>query len=149
LTRFDSRPQIGHEVRAGVRIRTSGAIAPKQLIEPGFSISRASLFHWLLKLMIPLLRPASTSPSIDLFDHDHSIDPPQRGLAELLRWPRALQKAEYEIILTPNSCAKYTLAHSTALYALDTAGRARIEFPYDASVDETARGLRAILAAGT
>jgi protein SCO1/2 len=61
----------------------------------------------------------------------------------------ALYKAEYEIIPTPNSAAKYTVAHTTTLYALDTAGRTRIEFPYDASVDEITRGLRAILAAGT
>jgi protein SCO1 len=60
----------------------------------------------------------------------------------------ALYQAEYEIIPTPNSFAKYTVAHSTTLYALDTAGRTRIEFPYDASVDQIARGLRAILAAG-
>jgi protein SCO1/2 len=61
----------------------------------------------------------------------------------------ALYKAEYEIIPTPNSFAKYTVAHSTTLYALDTAGRTRMEFQYDASVDEITRGLLAILATGT
>ncbi len=60
-----------------------------------------------------------------------------------------LYKAEYEIVPTPNSAAKYTVAHSTTLYALDKTGRTRIEFSYDASVDEIANGLREILAART
>ena len=60
-----------------------------------------------------------------------------------------LYKAEYEIVPTPNSVEKYTVAHSTTLYALDTAGRTRLEFPYEAKVDEIVSGLRAILAAGT
>jgi protein SCO1/2 len=61
----------------------------------------------------------------------------------------ALYKAEYEIIPTPNSFAKYTVAHTTTVYALDTTGRTRIEFPYEAKVEEIVGGLRAILAAGT
>jgi len=61
----------------------------------------------------------------------------------------ALYKAEYEIVPTPSSFAKYAVSHTTTLYALDTAGRTRIEFPYEASVDEIVKGLRAILAAGT
>ena len=54
--------------------------------------------------------------------------------------------AAYEIISTPDSAAKYTVAHSTTLYALDTAGRTRILFPYEATVDEIVAGVRTILA---
>jgi hypothetical protein len=39
------------------------------------------------------------------------------------------------------------VAHTTTLYALDAAGRTRLEFPYDASVDQIVKGLQAILAA--
>lgn len=60
-----------------------------------------------------------------------------------------LYGASYEIIPTPQSVEKYTVAHSTTLYALDTAGRARITFPYEAKVDEIVKGLKAILASGT
>jgi protein SCO1/2 len=59
----------------------------------------------------------------------------------------ALYGAEYEIIPTPDSAAKYSVAHTTTLYALDAAGRTRLEFPYDASVDQIVKGLQAILAA--
>jgi len=57
--------------------------------------------------------------------------------------------ASYEIIPTPESAMKYTVAHSTTLYALDPNGRTRILFPYEASVDEIVKGLRAILASST
>ncbi len=55
--------------------------------------------------------------------------------------------ASYEIVPTPESEAKYTIAHSTTLYALDPAGRARMLFSYDATVDEITAGLKRILAA--
>lgn len=58
----------------------------------------------------------------------------------------ALYRASYEIIPTPESEAKYTVAHSTTLYALDSKGRTRILFPYEATIQEIVRGLRAILA---
>jgi protein SCO1/2 len=61
----------------------------------------------------------------------------------------ALYGASYEIIPTPQSAAKYTVAHSTTLYALDPAGRTRVLFPYDATVDEIVKGLRSILASST
>jgi len=54
--------------------------------------------------------------------------------------------AQYEIIPTPDSAMKYTVAHSTTLYALDTAGRVRMEFPYEATVDQITKGLEAVLA---
>jgi protein SCO1/2 len=54
--------------------------------------------------------------------------------------------AAYEITPTPDSAAKYTVAHTTWLYALDTNGRTRIRFPYEATVDEIVTGIRAILA---
>lgn len=54
--------------------------------------------------------------------------------------------ASYEITPTPESAAKYTVAHTTWLYALDTNGRTRIRFPYEATVDEIVRGIRSILA---
>jgi len=57
--------------------------------------------------------------------------------------------ASYQIIPTPESEAKYTVAHSTTLYALDRAGRTRILFSYDASVDEITAGLRRILASSS
>jgi protein SCO1 len=59
----------------------------------------------------------------------------------------ALYGAEYEIIPTPESASKYTVAHSTTLYALDAAGKTRMEFPYEATVDQIASGLRRVLAA--
>src|ERR1700730_18907866 len=59
----------------------------------------------------------------------------------------ALYGAEYEIIPTPDSAAKYSVAHTTTLYALGASGRTRLEFPYDASVDQIVKGLQAILAA--
>jgi protein SCO1/2 len=61
----------------------------------------------------------------------------------------ALYGAEYEIIPTPDSAAKYTVAHTTTLYALDANGKTRMEFPFDATVDQIADGLRKVLAAGS
>jgi protein SCO1/2 len=57
----------------------------------------------------------------------------------------AMYGARYEIIPLPNSAAKYSVAHTATLYALDTAGRTRLEFPYDAKVEEIVAGLKAIL----
>jgi protein SCO1/2 len=57
-----------------------------------------------------------------------------------------LYGASYEIIPEPESAAKYSVAHSTTLYALDPAGRVRLTFPYEAKVGEIVDGLRAILA---
>ena len=54
-------------------------------------------------------------------------------------------EAAYEITPTPESAAKYTVAHTTWLYALDTKGRTRIQFSYEATVDEIVSGIRAIL----
>ena len=61
----------------------------------------------------------------------------------------ALYGASYEIIPTPQSVEKYTVAHSTTLYALDSAGRTRMVFAYEASVDEIVKGLKAIMASST
>ena len=58
-----------------------------------------------------------------------------------------LYGAAYEIEPMPNSAAKYSVAHTTTLYALDTSGRTRMEFDYDATVDQIVKGIRAILAA--
>ena len=57
----------------------------------------------------------------------------------------ALYGAQYEIIPLPDSAAKYAVAHTATLYALDTDGRTRLEFPYDAKVDDIVAGLKAIL----
>jgi protein SCO1/2 len=54
--------------------------------------------------------------------------------------------ASYEIVPAPDSAAKYTVAHTTWVYALDPKGRSRIRFDYDASVDEITDGIRALLA---
>jgi protein SCO1/2 len=60
-----------------------------------------------------------------------------------------LYGASYEIIPLPDSAAKYTVAHSTTLYALDTKGRTRILFPYEASVEDIVNGVKAILASNS
>lgn len=56
-----------------------------------------------------------------------------------------LYGASYEIIPTPESEDKYTVAHSTTLYAVDTQGRTRILFPYEATVDQIVSGIQTIL----
>lgn len=55
--------------------------------------------------------------------------------------------ASYEIVPKPESAARYSVTHTTTLYALDTKGRVRLQFRYEASVDEIVAGLKAILAA--
>ena len=55
--------------------------------------------------------------------------------------------AAYEIVPTPDSAAKYTVSHTTTLYALDPSGRLRMKFRYEATVDEVVTGIRSILAA--
>ena len=55
--------------------------------------------------------------------------------------------ANYWMMPTPNSAAKYTVMHTTTLYLLDTAGLVRLEFRHEASADEIVKGLREILAA--
>ena len=57
--------------------------------------------------------------------------------------------AAYEIVPTPDSAAKYTVSHTTTVYALDTNGRVRLTFPYEATVDEIVDGIKAILAQRT
>ncbi len=54
--------------------------------------------------------------------------------------------ASYEIVPTPESASPYTVSHSTWVYAIDTAGRTRIRFPYEASVEDVVDGLQALLA---
>ncbi len=54
--------------------------------------------------------------------------------------------AAYEIVPTPDSYARYTVSHTTTVYALDTSGRTRILFDYDAKADDIVGGLRTILA---
>jgi len=54
--------------------------------------------------------------------------------------------AAYEIVPTPESAAKYTVAHTTTLYLLDGRGRTRLLFRYEATVEEIANGVRTVLA---
>jgi protein SCO1/2 len=54
--------------------------------------------------------------------------------------------AAYEITPTPESAVKYSVAHTTTLYALDGEGRTRVTFPYEASIDTIVDGIKAILA---
>jgi len=54
--------------------------------------------------------------------------------------------AAYEIVPTPESAAKYTISHTTTVYALDPQGRVRRTFSYEATVDEIVTGIREILA---
>ena len=60
-----------------------------------------------------------------------------------------LYGASYQIIPTPNSAAKYTVTHSTRLYALDPSGKVRLVFKYEATPDEIVQGIKAILAETT
>jgi protein SCO1 len=57
-----------------------------------------------------------------------------------------LYGATYQIVPLPESEAKYSVAHSTDMYALDEAGRTRLTFPYEATVDQIVSGVRTILA---
>jgi protein SCO1/2 len=60
----------------------------------------------------------------------------------------ALYGARYEITPMPDMPAShdmYTVAHTTAVYALDLDGRTRLVFPYTATVAEIAKGLHEIL----
>jgi protein SCO1/2 len=60
----------------------------------------------------------------------------------------ALFGAAYEIVPTPDSAAKYSVSHTTWLYALDPQGRVRIRFAYEAKVDEIVEGIQEILKDG-
>ncbi len=53
--------------------------------------------------------------------------------------------AEYAIVLTPESAARYTVNHSTTLYVLDKRGRLSTEFPYEATADEITEAVRALM----
>ena len=59
-----------------------------------------------------------------------------------------LYGAAYEIVPLPESAAKYSVSHTTSLYALDGSGRTRLRFRYEATVDEIVKGIQAILSAG-
>lgn len=54
--------------------------------------------------------------------------------------------AKYEIVQTPESAGRYTVSHSTTLYVLDRAGKIRMTFPYEATAEEIAEGVRTLLA---
>ncbi len=58
----------------------------------------------------------------------------------------ALYGASYESVPRPESAIKYTVNHTTTLYALDARGRVRIQFPYEATVDQVATGIETLLA---
>jgi protein SCO1/2 len=53
--------------------------------------------------------------------------------------------ASYEIVPTPQSAGKYSVSHSTDLYALDATGALRRTFPYEATVDEIVLGLEPLI----
>lgn len=55
--------------------------------------------------------------------------------------------ASYTIVPTPLSLMRYTVTHSTTLYALDARGLARMTFPYEATVQQITDGVRRVLAA--
>lgn len=54
--------------------------------------------------------------------------------------------ASYEFVPRPESAIKYTVNHSTTLYALDAKGRVRAQFPYEATVEQVVEGITRILA---
>jgi protein SCO1/2 len=53
--------------------------------------------------------------------------------------------ASYKIVPTPESAGKYAVTHSTDLYVLAPDGTVRLTFPYEATADEIAQGIRSIL----
>jgi Cu/Ag efflux protein CusF len=53
--------------------------------------------------------------------------------------------AAYEFVPMPNSSAKYSVAHTSSLYALDANGHTRIEFAYETPVDDIVKGLLDVL----
>lgn len=53
--------------------------------------------------------------------------------------------AAYQIVPAPESKGRYTVAHTTTLYALDKAGQTRLTFPYQATVDQIVKGLEGLL----
>ncbi len=61
----------------------------------------------------------------------------------------AMYGASYRIVPTPESAGRYAVTHSTTLYVLDRNGRVRLQFPYEATVDEIVRGVRTVLDGGT
>lgn len=102
-----------------------------------------------VKTLYITVDPARDTPAI-LKDDLSSFDVDALGLTGTrneIDKVVALYGAHYEIIPLPNSAAKYSVAHTATLYALDTKGRTRLEFPYDAKVDEIVAGVKAILAA--
>jgi protein SCO1/2 len=56
---------------------------------------------------------------------------------------------KYEIVPTPQSAGKYSVSHSTTLYVLDANGALQRSFPYEATADEIAAGVRTVIAGGT
>ncbi|MEZ5293900.1 MAG: SCO family protein [Vicinamibacterales bacterium] len=68
------------------------------------------------------------------------------GTKEAIDTVVAQYGAAYEIVPTPESAAKYTVSHTTTVFALDAQGRVRKTFAYEATVDEIVEGIRAILA---
>jgi len=57
----------------------------------------------------------------------------------------AMYGASYEIVPTPESAARYTVSHSTTLSVLDRQGKLVAEFPYEATADDIAAAVRALL----
>jgi cytochrome oxidase Cu insertion factor (SCO1/SenC/PrrC family) len=54
--------------------------------------------------------------------------------------------ASSKIVPTPQSAAKYTIAHTTTVFCAGPAGRVRNTFDYDAGVGTVMSGIREILA---
>jgi protein SCO1/2 len=53
--------------------------------------------------------------------------------------------AQYEIVPTPESVAKYTVSHTTSVYVLDRRGRVRFDLPYESSVDDILKSVQMLL----
>ena len=88
--------------------------------------------------------PAVLKADLDLFDLD-AVG--LTGSREAIDKVVAMYGATYEITPTPNSAAKYSVAHSTTLYIIDQDGVVRREFPYEATADEIVAAIRPLLAA--
>jgi len=102
-----------------------------------------------VKTVYVTVDPARDSPAVlkadlDLFDLD-AVG--LTGTREAIDKVVAMYGATYEITPTPNSAAKYSVAHSTTLYIIDQDGIIRREFPYEATADEIVAAIRPLLAA--
>lgn len=99
-----------------------------------------------VKVLYVSVDPARDTPAVLKTDLEH-FDLDALGLTgtkDEIDKVVGLFGASYEIEETPASAAKYTVAHSTWVYAIDPKGRTRTRFRYEATVDEVVEAIRAL-----